>query len=241
MLPFPRLLKYANTRTPNWYSDPRTIMAWDSAKFIADVPFQDYCANTISIDRAGVGPNPSLNASYPQSAYGPGVRLSGAGLMAANSQIPSSTWTSSFTVDMWYSQTSTSNIEFIPFGTYRAASANDNKYLLWFYSVDGQGMRYQNNGGNNIRPQANYPIFTSTWKHIAYVYNSAANMNYFFVNGVMTDSFPYIVSQPITAAYTGVGGHYNSPSTTTDSIVERFRIRTGAIWTSNFNTSTIYP
>lgn len=241
MLPFPRLLQYANKRTPEWYSDPRTIMAWDSTRFVANTSFKDYCANIISIDRQAPGPNPSLNTTYPQSEYGSGVRLSGAGLMAENSNIPSSTWTSSFTVDMWYSQTSTANIEFIPFGTYRTAAANDNKYLLWFYSVDGQGMRYQNNGGNNVRPQANYPLFTSAWKHIAYVYNSTTNMNYFFVNGVMTDSFPYVVSQPTAAAYIGVGGHYNSATSTTDSIVERFRIRTGAVWTSNFNTSMIYP
>lgn len=241
MLPFPRLLKYANIRTPDWYSDPRTIMAWDSNIFVANSTFQDYCSNTISIDRQAAGPNPSINTSYPNSLYGPGVRLSGAGLTAANAQIPSSTWASSFTVDMWYSQTSTSNIEFVPFGAYRVASANDNKYLLWFYAVDGQGMRYQNNNVNTFRPQANYPIFTSAWKHIAYVYNSTTHMNYFFVNGVITDSFSYTVSLPSTATFASCLGHVNSPSSTTDSIVERFRIRTGAIWTSNFNTSTIYP
>lgn len=240
MFPFARINQYGNTISPNWYSDPRTILAWDSTIFGADVTFSDYTGKNISIDRQGAGPNPSLNTG-PASSYGPGVKLSGAGLMAAGSQIPSSTWSSSFTVDMWYAQTSTANVEFIPFGAYRTAAANDNKYLLWFYAVDGQGVRYQNNGTNTIRSQSLYPIFTSTWKHIAYVYDSTTHTNYFFVNGTLTDSFSYTVTTPTSAAFAGVGGHYNSPTSTIDSIVERFRIRTGAIWTSNFNTSTIYP
>lgn len=240
MLPFPRMLEYANVRPPEWYSDPNTIMAWDSSIFIADTTFQDYCSNTISIDRQNAGPNPSLNTGTG-SEYGVGVKLSGAMLVAAGSQIPASTWGSSFTVDMWYSQTSTANLEFIPFGSYRIMAANDNKYLLWFYSVDGQGVRYQNNGGNVLRSLSGYPMFTSTWKHIAYVYDSTTHTNYFFVNGVLTDSFSYTVGIPTSAVAAGVGGHVNSSSGTTDSIVERFRVRTGAVWTSNFNPSTIYP
>ncbi|QOI72017.1 hypothetical protein pEaSNUABM50_00567 [Erwinia phage pEa_SNUABM_50] len=241
MLPFPRISEYGNV-AKNWYTGSNVVLAFDSNNFIPNTNFNDYKSKIISIDKQNASsPNPTLNTGVA-SPYGSGIALYGALLVAGSSQIPPSFSTSSFTIDMWYSQSSTAGIEFIPYGMYRQLAPNDNKYLLWFYGVDTQGMRYQNNGANIIRPKSNYSsLFTSTWKHIAYVYDSTSNMNYFFINGILVDSFTYTVASPASATICGVGGHVNSPSGTVHSIVERVRFRTGAVWTENFDINNIYP
>lgn len=247
MLPFPRISQYGNTISNQWYNEPNVIMAYDAFNFISTgyggAGFTDYRGKIIKVDAQNTAsPVPAIASTGPINKFGSkGICTFGAGLVAPDAQVPTTLTNSSFTMDMWYRQETTTGTESGPFFFYTSMSSNSGKFGIWCY-MDGNGPRYQNNGGNLNRPQSNYAAMISTsWVHIAYVYDAGPQMNYFFINGTLSDSFQYRINQPTGATFCGIIGHVNSPTGTNHSYVDRVRLSTGARWTSSFNPSTIYP
>lgn len=243
MLPYGRMPVYGNN-TQGWYSGTGVVMAFDSTNFspvTISTTFNDYKGVAITGDYQNGGyVLPFKNTNGNNSTYGPGIQLGSGLLAAANSQIPASLVGTGYTVDFWYAQTSTSNIEVVPWGWYLTVANNNPKWQGWY---NGSVQRMINNGSSFDRTlYSNF--YNTTWKHYAYVYTgTSTHTHYVFVNGTIIDTYTNTITVPTGATRFGVGGHVNSTGSTINSIIERFRVHNYARWTANFTASdaNLYP
>lgn len=259
MLPFARPLVYNNRTVPAWYSGSNVLMAYDSQIFRPSTGFNtdgfiDYKGLSITADAQTAGLLPGLGTSVtstinPFGSYG--ILLYGSGLVANNSQVPASLTQQDYSIDFWFRNTSYPNdtsLELVPFSWYSVMSSNSNKWCMWAYFKDTTGPRYQNNNVNTTRAKSFYaPMYNNTnWNHYAYTFVKSTNTHRVFINGTLIDSFTLTVATPGTAgAKFGVAGHVNSQNasggTSPHTAIDRYRVQSTAVWTSNFSLSTLYP
>lgn len=259
MLPFPQLLEYGNIRPLEWWDTETVLMAFDANNFVQSTGFNtdgfiDYKGISVQADAQSANnlvPQKGTSINSIINDYGTyGIVLYGSGLIANNSQIPSTYTQSDYTVDFWFrnSGSGANVLEIVPFLWCQAIANNSNKWCLWAYFKDSNGARFQNNGGGPTRPKANYAsMYADTnWHHFGYTFVKSTNTHYLFIDGILIDTFVYSIVTPGTPATKfGLTGHVNDQGlaggTGPHTAIDRFRFRNSAVWTSNFNTSTIYP
>jgi len=257
MLPFPQLVKYGNVRAPEWYTGSDVLMAFDSVNFVPSTGFNtngftDYKGKVMTSDAQNTGKLPAKadGTNSILNTFGSyGIILYGSGIVAANSQILPSLTQQDHTVDFWFRNTTTgnANLEMVPFMWYNVMATNNDKWCMWAYMKDGQGPRFTNNNSNTLRTLSLYSTMynNTNWNHYAYVFVKSTNTISIFLNGIKVDTFTYNIITPAAGSKCGIAGHVNSTDANGGSgahtAIDRFRIRNTAVWTANFNTSTIYP
>lgn len=259
MIPFSRMIKYGNIVNARWWDEPDVLMAYDTYNFVPSTGFNtdgfnDYKGIFVQADAASTDnkfPILGIPGESVLNQFGSyGICLYGSALIANTSQIDPSRSTSDYTVDFWMrNSTAGENVlEIVPFVWCNLITTNNNKWCMWAYLKDSNGVRYQNNGSGPTRSKSSYSsMYADTnWHHFACTYVRSTNTHYIFFDGVLIDTFVYTVVTPGTPATKfGITGHVNSQGASGGSpahtYIDRFRFRNTAVWTSNFNINTIYP
>jgi hypothetical protein len=236
-------------------------MAFDSHNFVRSTGFNsngftDYKGLSMTSDAQNTTSNmlPDLGTASTSAInqFGSyGILLYGAGIIAANSQIPATITQQDYTIDYWFRNTTYPNdvsLEIVPFSWYNVMQQNNNKWCMWGNFKDGLGPRFQVSTTANTRPKSLYTgMYNNTnWNHFGYTFVKSTNTHYLFVNGNLIDSFVLEVPSPGTLGNKfGIAGHVNSAGTTggtaPHTAIDRFRVRNTAVWTASFNLSTLYP
>ncbi len=243
MLPFSRLIEYGNNVVHKpWYTGT-DLLAFDSQN-VKSSSFVEYTGKTMLASAA----TPASYNDFPVSGLTPqtGFYLKDQWLRTASGSIPNTALTSAWTLDYWFKNEqmhSTGNL----FGYYAilqstgttnytsrillspGSSDNNNKVTLW----------------NNTTTPAAYQISTTnvefrntSWTHVAFVYNGTNTIT-IYINGLLYDTMSRAIAAPSGSTFFGPWGSRNVNSDMT--VFERYRFRSGQIWTTNFNINDIYP
>lgn len=241
MLPFPRLLQYANIIDhAKWYKGTELI-AFDSLNYNS-AGFTDYVGNTMVTGTYVSGGQLPTKDNKP-IFNGTGIKFNYAGYIARNSMDVSTWLNTGWTLDFWSCQdkyTSTMELSCSPIAVY--TNTLFNSYTNRFLIAEANGSLQQwNNGFTGTSWNQTYPDMLSTsYVHFSIVYDG--NNFKVYTNGVLRQtivkgSFPMpSPSTSLTYAVLGQGGY----QPTKFSTIERYRLRAGVIWDSNFDINNIY-
>lgn len=243
MLPFPRLVEYGNIVVNKKWYDGTEVIAFDSLNYNS-AGFFDYNGNPISVgvyQNGGVLPTVDSKPIFK----GTGIKIPYSCYVARpNTDV--SFLNKSFTVDFWMCQSESSGtmqLSATPIAAYPNTSYNT--YTNRFLVAEANGTLYQwNNSTSGTSWGQSYPDLLSTsYVHFALTYDGTAFRVY--TNGVLQQVISKTTAQiplptPSTSQVIGLLGQ-GGYQPTKFSIIDRYRLRSTVVWTSNFNTSTIYP
>lgn len=241
MLPFPRILKYANTVDHNRWYNGTELIAFDSLNYNG-AGFQDYVGNNLVTGVYVNGGTVPVKSTKPIFS-GTGIQFGYGGYIARNTMDVSTWLNSGWTVDYWTCQSQYSSamqLSCTPIAVYTNTSFNS--YTNRFLVAEANNVLYQwNNNATGTSWNQSYADLTSTtYVHFALVYDG--NTFKVFTNGKLQQTINKgafgmpTPSNSLTYGILGQGGYVP----TKYSIIDRYRLRKGAIWSTDFNTNNIY-
>lgn len=243
MLPFPRISEYGNiVKSRKWY-DGTEVIAFDSLNYNSS-GFFDYNGNPISVGIYQTdGQLPTVD-SMPIFS-GTGIRIPYSCYIARTNTDVS--WLNkSWTVDFWMCQsasTGTMQLSATPIASYPNTSYNTytNRFLI--AEANGTLQQWNNSTSGTSWGQSYADLLSTTYVHFAMTYDGTAFRVY--TNGVLQQVISKSTAQiplptPSTSQVIGLLGQ-GGYKPTKFSTIDRYRLRSTVAWTSNFNTSTIYP
>lgn len=207
------------------------LIAYDSTRFNA-AGFADYNNKFMAL----LGDTATLPYLAGQNfRYGQGIHLGeGGGIFAAVGAIPQTVWSSPWTVDFWCKETADSLICSLWHLVTTPSNLND-RILIATHDTTTTKMALWNNTTNaRVISAWNAPLSSTAWRHWAFSFDGAKT--YVFLDGVLLGTLDFAVQQFTTR----FGIQNRRLGTTARAIIERYRLRTGATWTANFDTETIY-
>lgn len=208
------------------------LIAYDSSRFNA-AGFADFNNKFMTLA--------SDTATLPYKAgqnfrYGEGIHLGeGGGIYAAVGAVPQTTWSSPWTLDFWAKETVDNVISSMWYMCTLAPINLNDRILIAVHDASTTKMALWNNTTNaRVISAWNAPLSTTAWRHWAFVFDGLKTSVY--VNGALVGTLDFAIGQFTSR----VGIQNRTLGTTARAIIERYRLRTGAVWAANFDTETIY-
>lgn len=243
MLPFSRLVQYGNKIEDRKWYDGTEVIAFDSLNY-KSAGFFDYNGKPISVGTYQSGGSTPTVDSKP-IFKGTGIKIPYSSyIVRTNTDV--SFLNKTFTLDYWTCQTASSGtmqLSASPIAVYPNTSFNT--YTNRFLIAEANGNLYQwNNSTSGTSWGQSYTDMLSTsYVHFALTYDGTAFKVY--TNGVLQQVISKSTAQiplptPTNSQVIGLFGQ-GGYQPTKFSIIDRYRLRSTVVWTSNFNTSTIYP
>jgi hypothetical protein len=217
---------------PDGWAKSTDLIAYDSSRFNAS-GFADYNSKFMALL--------SDTATLPYKAgqtfrYGEGIHLGeGGGIYAAVGVVPQTTWSSPWTLDFWAKETVDNVISSLWYLCTPAPVNLNDRILIGVHDASTTKMALWNNTTNaRVISAWNAPLSSTAWRHWAFVFNGTKTSVY--VNGTLVGTLDFAIGQ-----FTARPGIQNRTlGTTARAIIERYRLRSGAVWASNFDPETIY-
>lgn len=248
MLPFPRILHYANTIPKNWYDN--SLIALDSTKLF-DNTNQDYFGTTTT-KSSTMPKGTTINYGFdPARGFG-GRATSESDYVTFNTGTSLAALNSGWTLDYWYNYTGNVSFAFghVLFSGYTSTYPD---YRLLCINTAGNGFRItENTSTNGNRAGYDQPTTVLSTAQAYYTPNTVQHLaiqcdgttTYLFINGVAIFSTTSLAVRNILTQATGSQFAiypqctYNQNGRT----IERVRLRAGAIFDiAGFDPNHIYP
>lgn len=230
-----------------WYRD--SILAFDSANFVASGGFTDY--NNVQMATAStavsvVGSSPSKHNDV--FAYGTGILMpKGATIGTVAGELANTILAEPFTFDYWYRElsTNTGRLSVTPINqladlTVGGSSTWNNRLIV------GGGIGTAGNAptanlelwNNTQLPRVNgdfaHDLRSTFWRHAAFTYDGQALK--FYNNGVLRGQLTWTILPLTGATQVGIMNYVSDIA----GVIERYRLRTGVRFTSNFDPHASY-
>lgn len=217
-------------QTDQWWR-ATDLLAYDSTRF-SPAGFADFNNKFFSVA------SDTANLPYKASEtfkYGPGIHLADAGgIYPGVGIVPAAAYAQPFTIDFWCKET----VDGVGSGIWLIVCNPTNlnsRLLLGGHDVSTTKMGLWNNTSNaRVISTWDIPLSSTNWRHWAVVFDGTQTSIY--VDGVLIGTLVYAIASFTTQAgiaRRNIGG-------SAQAIIERYRMRSGAAWTANFDPDTIY-
>lgn len=238
MLPFPRLLEYANIVQP-WYTG--SLLAFDSDIF-SSTGFVDHIGNTIMVSDMNGALGTAKVSTGTDMQYGSGFEVNYSLIGIGGSSVNPAWVTNSFTLDFWCRQKIPGYTYFAPMNCLNTFSGPWSSSPKFQYINDTVFNGKFMIGTNPSYIQYPYLPFNDTeWKHYCFMYNSNTSTHTFYINGVLTNTFTSVTVQSGAFQSLGIAGDVYKYVSTNTPIMERYRLTAGLKFnTSGFDLQTLY-
>lgn len=220
------------------------ITGWDTNIYV-ESGFTDHGgkqAKGLASVNGAAGTSPVL--ARDNFAFGQGLNLNVASVTTTDT-IPGSTFTGAFTVDFWVKViggTPADNLR-LPYGIFGAQPNNTTFYptsRLQMGSHDasiGYWAIWNNDYGAVAYGNSKYTAMCLTgWHHVAFVYDGAGTGK-LYMDGKLVNTFSRSLASPAANAQVGTWGYLLSNMFPR---VERWRMRSGAVFTAPFTAADVY-
>lgn len=243
MLPFPVLNYYGNdVKDLNWYNGAE-LLSFDSQN-VNSAGFTEYTGKSMlssSVQKAGYTDFPVQYKSAQNGFY-----LNNGWLRSATGTFSNTLLTSAWTLDYWYKmeQLHSTGYYFYHYPLLHSTATDNNSSRLLLApgsGVNNNKITLWNNSSSVYTFQStgtNAQLRNTTWTHVAFVYNGAGTTN-IYINGTYLDNIVKTIAA--VSGSTSIGPWGNNSTTGDKFVMERFRLRSGVVWSTSFDLSTIYP
>lgn len=223
----------ASDPSTDWWS-PEDLVAFDSTIFNS-AGFTDFNGKIITPYSANGNKPFKASESFQ---FGAGIDLNTNGGIFQTA-VPGAELTRAFTIDFWFKESIDGGVSALcPIYTNTAASGSGYLQVSPHDTQQTRMAAWSNNAGANAISSWLTFVASTTWRHLAITYSGTTMSIY--LDGVLLGILTFTIQSFTTAWGLATRGIWRGADTASRVIVERYRVRSGALWMGNFDINGIY-